>query len=296
MPVFTIPVDDLSEFNPCHTPAGSEAGGQFCGRDAFVGVPGRKSPKQTLLEPYGEEAAAVAESQRRLIGKMASDGNEHMVVHQPGAHPFYFTSGSPVQVEVPHDNFMDECRANPPTFTAHTHPTGCAPSLADIRMQVRSRSKRQIIFGPGGEWYEIEITDFAKAEKVIDQGRRARTYWEEPAKGKFATDFDRLKNSVKDESRQLTNEWAEKKFGLTAATNPTPHPSSRPSQNEGFLRSDGGWISRYEAGKLHPEIKQHHMDAFADLAPRIWLKLREKHDWFKFRHYRRSGPYATSTH
>lgn len=39
MPAFTIP---LHEFNPCHTPAGSPAGGQFCARDAFVPVPPRK--------------------------------------------------------------------------------------------------------------------------------------------------------------------------------------------------------------------------------------------------------------
>ena len=38
MPVFTVPIHELREFNPCHAPSGSAAGGQFCSDDVPVTV------------------------------------------------------------------------------------------------------------------------------------------------------------------------------------------------------------------------------------------------------------------
>jgi len=274
-------------------------------RDAFVGTP-RSSSKQSLLEPYGEHGTVVAAAQQQLTRLMAGDGNEHMVVYQPGEHPFYFTSGNPAFVEMPTPTFAKEMRDNPPIFTAHTHPTASAPSLADIRVQVNTKTAKQLIFGPGGEWYEIEITDFDTAKKVIGQGRTRATPWEEGKKGKFATEFDRLKKGVMTEAAKNTDAWAAKTYGWTIAPNPFLSPKESPrvvgsktmkkAGAEGFIMEDGSWIGRKEAGKLHPEIRQYHLQQFVELSPRIWLKLREKHTWFKFRHDRKTGPYATSTH
>lgn len=305
MPIFTVPIHELREFNPCHTPGGSPVGGRFCSdRDAFVPAPRGPSPTQQLIEPYGEHGPALAAAQRQLTKRMTGDGNEHMVVLQPGEHPFYFTSGSDRFVEMPHETFMEEMRANPPIFTAHTHPTGSAPSHADLRMQVRSKTSRQIIFGDGGEWYEIEVTDLATAEKVIGEGRRKATYWEEGTKGTFQTEFDRLKASVSKESLKLTDAWAAKQYGWTVAQNPfKPKPgaarvvgsrTTKKKSNDGFLMEDGSWISRGEAGKLHPEISQYHMQRFSELSPRIWTTLAERHTWFTFRYHRETGPYATT--
>jgi hypothetical protein len=293
----------LREFNQCHAPGGSPAGGQFCSdRDAFVGV-SRPSPAAVLAAPYGKElGATVLAARRRLTKLMEADGNEHMVVVQPGEHPFYFTSGSDRFVELPTREFQQDLLQNTPLFTAHTHPTGSAPSLQDIRMQTRFKTSHQLIFGDNGEWYELEITDLAKATKVIGEGRREANWYTAPTKGKFASQFDRLKKLVTNEAVRLTDQWAAKQYGWTIAKQGgldgfmIPIGDDPELQHVRSLGQTHMFMTRKEAGKLHPAIRQVHIKNFSELSPRIWLTLAEKHkDWLKFRMHRTTGPYATTT-
>lgn len=60
--LFTIPIHELREENPCHTPAGSPAGGQFCSTGVPV-APGTTPVPKGMIRAYhytnaGEEALA----------------------------------------------------------------------------------------------------------------------------------------------------------------------------------------------------------------------------------------------
>jgi hypothetical protein len=215
-----------------------------------------------------------------------------MVVLQPGEHPFYFTSGARDHVEMPRDGYMTALRANPPIWTAHTHPTGSALSLQDIRVQVAMNGRRQVVFGPHGEWYDLEVTDLAQAKKDVGEGRREAFWYTTATKGKFAAAFDRLKNRAYADARKATDQWAAQQFGWT----PSPHPLTpeRPERS-GFRLPDGRWITRKEAGELKPALKTQFSQAFRDLSPRIWIGLAQKYPWLKFRYHIRTGPYAATS-
>lgn len=280
----------IHEFNSCHLPGGTPTGGQFCSdRDAFVGL-ARPSPTARLTEPYGTLGPTVAAIRRRLMGLTASDGNEHMAVVQPDGSVRYLTSGDPKSVQVT-EAIAEGLFARQPPFTSHTHPTSSAPSLQDIRMQVKYKTPKQLIVGANGDWFELEVTDFAKAEAVIGEGVRRATYWEKGTKGAFRTSFDKLRKQASNEAARATDEWAAKKFGWTIATSS--------SGEEGFhveLEGLRVFMSRKEAGKAHPELAAYHTERFAEQSTRIWLTLAEKHpSWLKFRYAQKKGPYASTT-
>ena len=269
MPAFLCPIH---ESNDCHEPAGSPVGGQFCSGEGHAA--------QALLAPYGEYAADLKAVQRQLLERMAADGNEHMAVLQPGRPLFFHTSGESTYVEVPHDDFIAELQANPPIFTAHTHPTGSAPSEADLRIQIRTRTPRQVIFGDHGEWYELVVTDMAAADQAVGEGRRKATYWEPGTKGKFSTAFTRQKTRVSKEAARVTDAWAATRYGWTQEAR---------GKDAGFHTPEGAWLSRGDAGTLHPEIREYYTARFAEQSPRIWVALAKKYPWLTFRYHAGGG-------
>lgn len=288
----------IHEFNDCHEPGGTPVGGRFCGRDAFVSLP-RANPRDVLAKPYGAQAATVKLAQRRLLRLFAEDGNEHMMVAWKDGSSEYFTSGDQRHVEMPRDGFAAEMRDRKTYFTAHTHPTPTAPSVQDLRMQIRSHTEKQIIFGGDGSWFEITITDFDKAEKAVFTGRQYATYWEKEKKGPFHTAFDRDKKAVSTDATKLTDAWITQQTGWTPAKAPGV---DRPDAPDGFRSPDGKeWLPKRGSAQTGignltgPQILAYRRQHFADLSPRIWLKLAEKHkDWLTFRYHKPTGPYATT--
>lgn len=278
----------LREYNQCHNPAGQPTGGQFCGRDAFVGLT-RPTPLQRLLEPYsGEARSALQEMYRELIARTKADGNEHLAVKQPGKPIEYVTSGASNFVEMPRWNFLEELRANPPLVKAHTHPTDSAPSWQDLRMQVKARAPRAVVFAPNGSWYELEITDFAKAAKLVPSQAKDPGYFTKRQFSRLGSVWERDRKLASREAARVADAWLEKQVpGWKAAKSPEGF--------DGFSTPDG-WVTRSEAGQRHPEIRAVHRKAFEELSPRIWIKLAENNaDWLKFRYHRGTGPYATTT-
>ncbi len=282
MPVLLVP---LHEYNQCHEPAGSPVGGRFCGRDAFV-FPAKPTPLQELLEPYGKDAGALREIRDELLARTRADGNEHLGVMQLGRPPEYFTSGDNRSVEVD-EAYFDRMAQNPVTLMAHTHPGGdIAPSYGDLRAQVRTKTRRQVILGGAGAWYELTVLNFNEARAVLAKGRRYATYWEKGTKGEFKATFDRLSKACSLDAAELTDAWAVKTLGLTRGVN---------EKGEAGYLQGGKWVSRKAMGDLHPELRQYHIARFNELTPRIWIKLAEKYDWLTFRYHVSTGPYATQT-
>jgi hypothetical protein len=292
----------LAEYNHCHNPScGPNCGGQFCSRgasDAFVPAPRAAAPRaaaarssiDALVEPYGEHAATLREVHRQIV-QLAQDGNEHLALQLPGGEVQYFTSGSEKFVNIDRA-LADAARANPTILSIHNHPTGSAPSSQDLRSAVSLKSRRELIVGSNGEWYELEITDMEKAQQVVFEGRRRRGYWErQGTKGKFETSFNKLRLAAVRDAAALTDQWAAEQFGWTPSTF---------LKVPGFMIPGGPngtrFVDRKEAGKLQPEMRAYHSARFAELSPRIWIKLAERHkDWLKFRYHRSTGPHATTT-
>lgn len=284
---------ELSEFNHCHNPSGA-GGGQFCGdRDAFVPPP-RKDPRAALSEPYGPVVGAkLRAAQQELLTRFGRDGNEHMVVAHADGSMEYLTSGEAQAVASPRDSFADELRANPPLFTAHTHPTATAPSLTDIRMQVATRTSKQVILGGDGSWFELTVTDFAKAEAALSKGRQYATYWEAAKKGQFRSTFDRLKKVASTRAAAKTDAWIAQQTGWALSVND--------AGEKGFRSPDGRWQPKTAIGKnglkqlSGAAVLKYHNVRFADETPGIWLQVAEKHkDWLTFRYHKPTGPYATT--
>jgi hypothetical protein len=291
------------EFNPCHLPAGSAEGGRFCDKDAFVPGPGWASPTQTLLAQWRPELRArVARAQSKLTALMAADGNEHLAVAIRGEPLSFHTSGSPVEVTISEDLFdqlvaVDLTAPGGLEFTAHTHPSGSAPSLQDLRTAVATGVMRELIFGPNGDWYELHVTDLAKAQAALEVGRRRPSLWESGTKGKFHTAFDRERRKVKERAFQDADTVIAQKTGWQPQ-------EGRPGQGlrrqrgrpAGFLVPDMGWVSRATAVKLADQrgllkladINAYAKQRFSLYSPDIWKTLAAKHaDWLTFRYHRR---------
>jgi hypothetical protein len=289
------------EFNPCHLPAGSTEGGRFCDRDAFVPAPGaaRRTPTQSLLANFPPELQPrVARAQSRLTELMAEDGNEHLVVAQRGEPLSFHTSGSPVEVTVA-DELADRMTASPPEFTAHTHPSGSAPSLQDLRSAVATMAARELIFGPNGEdWYELHVTDFAQARAELEIGRRTASWWKAGTKGKFQAAFDRERRKARALAFQDADVIITQKTGWLPQEGRPGQGLRRQRKGErpaGFLVPEQGWVSRAIAAKLAEQrgllkvadINAYGSARFAFYSPNIWKAMAAKYPWLTFRYHRR---------
>jgi len=301
----------LREFNQCHNPKGA-GGGQFCSSpdQAYPRYPYSPSAEQRLLEGYPDKAvaAAVKSARTRLTKLTAETGHEYMAIMHADNSVHTFTSNEEKYVEFPDENYVDRLRENPPRFTAHTHPTDSAPSLPDIRSQVKTRDPKGLVFTPSGDWYEITVTDFNRADQVLGKGRRYATYWETGTRGAFANEFNRLKRVASRAAADETDAWIAKQTGWTVAKKPHSdqgfsRPRSASKREDGFLTSDGNWVSRNligdyiqasgVKGPTKDAIIAYHIARFGDHTPRIWMELAENHkDWLQFRYSRKRGPHA----
>lgn len=140
MAIFTVPVgDSLLEFNPCHEPAGSSGGGQFC---AATGRPIDPQGYTHFLHGGGGRASALFPDVDNAL-QVAGIRRGH-----------YHTGGGPKSDRSPHDtgyviDYRRDFNAKTPTFNTYvTHAGSGAKAMLPKYAEALIRAGFNVRIGP----------------------------------------------------------------------------------------------------------------------------------------------------
>lgn len=259
--ICTIPIH---EFNHNHEPGGSPVGGQFAHGDG--GSP--------IDDP--EVAPIRAALLDRSFGP-SGDGNEHFAAVVNGKVD-YFTSGGQSSVDIPKD-YTDQLKTTPPTLMAHTHPSSGAFSGQDAMTQITYGVPRQFVFGKDGSWYELQIDDLPKLDRV-GRGLLAGTV--------LTAYSSRYEEAARTASAEV-DAWLTQKSGWHVAPETPRTYRDGPEWRDEY----GEWYDRTKMGEKFPEVAEMIKARFADQTPAIWQAVeRVTHGTVKFTYHRATGPYA----
>jgi hypothetical protein len=268
VPCFLVP---LHEYNDCHAPAGSPAGGQFCADEDLAG-PGPDDYQQGYPEA---QASAMASARSALLrASFESDAvRETMsVVDGRGVYVGEMLVGEDDEIEIP-DTVWRAWIAKGPVVTAHTHPGSSTFSFGDFRFHntvnragVAERPRWPVVlavpamqvFGDDGSWYEI------KFGKVMTH----------PELTSMEKSFDRKLNLVKNFADAATDRWAKEQSWW----------ANRPPKTWDLMTERGHIRHAAEKAGQLKTLDAYYERQFRDQAKDIWTGLAAQYG-FTYRYH-----------
>ncbi len=253
----------IHESNDCHTPAGSPAGGQFCG-------PGTSSAGATgYTEGLDPKVAQGLRKLQQSLMQASFGGGKRIETMQvldaeTGRTIGQMLVGDDDAIDIPRDVTTHWADHPSPIITAHTHPASSTFSIEDLEFhnelnQRRMRAfngpvQRMIVFGEDGSWYEMTYPPYGAVlpKRDADQMRRA---------------FDVERRNAGDRASLRTTKWAEAQSWW--ATRP-PKTWDLMSMEE-HVRS-----AAEKGGALETLIATHHRH-FQEESKDLWKGIAERH-------------------
>ena len=258
----------VQEFNACHTPAGTPAGGQFCSDD--------EARAEGYREGYHDSQGAALASARgamlRESFESSSGVRETMsVVDGAGRYIGRMLVGDEDSVAVPKD-IWQEWIVRGPVVTAHTHPGSSTFSFDDFRLHCMVNAFGRIenpkgplavtamqVYGEDGSWYEIKF-------------QRVFNFPELQQLGKAHAEKVQL---VRGLAQAATTRWAQQQAWW----------ANRPPKTWDLMTEEEHIQHAAEkAGKLE-DLDAHFRRRFRDNAKDIWTGLTARFGGFEYRYH-----------
>lgn len=263
MPSFLVP---LHEFNTCHTPAGSSAGGQFCG-DEDVADPGPDDYQQGYPDVQASALGSARSAMLRASFESDAVRETMSVVDAKGVYVGPMLTGDEQSIEVSEAVWRPWVTRGP-VVTAHTHPGSSTFSIDDFILHNKINRAGEAdrrgmtvtamqVYGEDGSWYEL------KFERVFNRIPHLQAA------------FELKRNLASRAATDQTTRWAKTQ----------PWWASRPPKTWELMTDEEHIRHAAEKAGALQSLDRQHARHFRDHSQHIWASLAAQFGGFTYRYH-----------